>query len=56
MALISNLRDRLHKRAIYRRTLNELRAMPLDIALDLDIQKADAHRIAAQAVYGRPAA
>ncbi|WP_190325564.1 hypothetical protein [Salipiger aestuarii] len=50
--LINALRSRLDRRAKYLRTLRELRSMPLDVALDLDIHQGDAHRIAAQAVYG----
>lgn len=52
MTLISNLRTRVERRAAYNRTLRALRAMPLDTALDLDIDTAHADRIARQAVYG----
>ena len=45
--------NELKKRAEYRRTLRALRRMPLDTALDLDIYKGDADKIAHQAVYGR---
>ena len=51
-ALFSTLRDTFEKRARYHRTVAELRALPLDIALDLDIYPGDAERLAAQAVYG----
>ena len=51
--LMSSMRDRLEKRAAYHRTVRELRSMPLDVALDLDIYPGDAEKIAAQAVYGR---
>lgn len=51
--LYETLRDRLDRRARYRRTLRELRSLPLDTALDLDIYHGDARRIASQAVYGR---
>ena len=46
------LRDRLEKRAAYNRTVEELRKMPQDIALDLDIYPGDAERIAYETVYG----
>ncbi|WP_168771103.1 hypothetical protein [Palleronia sediminis] len=52
MTLISTLRDRARRRAEYARTLRELRAMPVDTALDLDIYHGDARAIAARAVYG----
>ena len=51
--LMSSLRDRLNKRAAYNRTVQEIRSMPLDVALDLDIYPGDAEKIAAQAVYSR---
>ena len=51
--LMSSLRDRLQKRAAYHRTVREIRSMPLDVALDLDIYPGDAEQIAAKAVYGR---
>ena len=54
--LLSTFRERLEKRAQYRRTVRELRAMPLDVALDLDLYPGDAERIAAGAVYGDEAA
>ena len=50
--LFSSLRDRLQKNAEYRRTVDEIRRMPLDVALDLDIYPGDAERIAYTAVYG----
>lgn len=48
-----NFIDELKKRRDYRRTMNELRRLPLDVALDLDIYRGDADRIARRAVYGR---
>lgn len=51
--LMSSLRDRFEKRAAYNRTVREIRSMPLDVALDLNIYQGDAEIIAAQAVYGR---
>ena len=51
--LMSSLRNRIEKRAAYYQTVREIRAMPIDVALDLDIYKEDAEKIAYQAVYGR---
>ena len=50
--LFSTFTTRIAKRAQYHQTVRELRAMPLDVALDLDIYRGDAEHIAAQAVYG----
>ena len=47
-----NFLDDLKKRRAYNRTLNELRRLPLDVALDLDIYHGDAEKIAHRAVYG----
>ena len=44
--------NRFSKRAAYLRTARELRNLPLDVALDLDIDRKDANRIAYRAVYG----
>ncbi len=52
MTLLSTLQNRIAKRAEYRRTIKELRSLPLDVALDLDIYPGDAKRIASRAVYG----
>ena len=49
---IANLKSAAAKRAAYRQTARELRAMPLDVALDLDIDRSNADRMAAKAVYG----
>ena len=51
--LIARIRRTAERRARYARTVNELRAMPLDVALDLDLHKGDAERIAYEAVYGQ---
>ncbi len=37
----------------YRRTLAELRALPIDSLLDLDFHRDDLKSIARKAVYGR---
>ena len=42
----------LKKRRDYYRTMNELRRLPLDVALDLDIYPGDAEKLARRAVYG----
>ncbi len=47
-----NFLDDLKKRRAYNRTINELRRLPLDVALDLDIYPGDAEKIARRAVYG----
>ena len=53
--LMTRIAEIADKRARYARTVAELRAMPLDVALDLDIHRDDAERIAAEAVYGKAA-
>lgn len=50
--MFTSLRSRLEKRARYNRTLAELRAMPRDVAADLDFAPDDFPRIARTAVYG----
>lgn len=47
-----NFLNDLKKRRAYHRTLNELRRLPLDVALDLDIYHGDAEKLARRAVYG----
>ena len=47
-----NFVTELKKRAQYHRTVRELRSLPLDTALDLNIYQGDATRIAHRAVYG----
>lgn len=42
----------LQKRMQYRRTVRELKNLPVDTALDLDIYPGDAKKIAHRAVYG----
>jgi len=51
-SIFDTLRTRLEKRAEYRRTVSELRRMPLDVAIDLDMDPAEARRVARRAVYG----
>ncbi|MFQ6548273.1 hypothetical protein AADZ90_009965 [Aestuariibius sp. 2305UL40-4] len=52
MTILETIKDQARKRAAYRRTVAEIRALPLDVALDLDIYRGDAERIAKKAVYG----
>jgi hypothetical protein len=49
---ISDIRSAMQKRAAYRRTVAEIRSMPLDVALDLNIYRGDAEALARRAVYG----
>lgn len=51
--VVKSLRTAAAKRAQYNRIVAEIQSMPLDVALDLDIYRGDAHRIASEAVYGR---
>lgn len=50
--MFKKFREAAVKRRAYLRTKAEIQRMPLDIARDLDIDRADAGRIAARAVYG----
>ncbi|MBU2360558.1 hypothetical protein [Loktanella sp. M215] len=52
MTLIETIRQTIAKRAVYARTKAEIESMPLDVALDLNIHRDDAAKIAWQAVYG----
>ncbi len=51
-SLIAQIREEAAKRALYRRTRDEIAAMPRHIALDLGIFPEDAARLARQAVWG----
>ena len=51
MTMMTQLRDRMNRRAAYSRLKREIETMPLDVALDLDIDRADARGIARRAVY-----
>ncbi|TQM92621.1 hypothetical protein [Roseinatronobacter monicus] len=51
-SLLTKVQNRLKKRAAYARTKAKLQAMPLAVAIDLDIYQPDAAKIAAEAVYG----
>jgi uncharacterized protein YjiS (DUF1127 family) len=50
--LIATYRANAAKRALYRRTRDEIATMPRSIALDLGIFPEDAERIARTAVWG----
>lgn len=51
-SMLNKLRNAVHKRAQYNRTVTEIAHMPLNVALDLDIFREDARLIAQRAVYG----
>lgn len=50
--LVSQVRTAARKRRAYMRTVSELRQLPLDAQLDLDLYAGDIRRIAHRAVYG----
>lgn len=52
MTLAARIKSAALKHAEYRRTLSELRAMPLSTTADLGLNPADFPRIARKAVYG----
>ncbi|MEM9349433.1 MAG: hypothetical protein AAGA47_04170 [Pseudomonadota bacterium] len=52
MAILAEIKTRIEKRRAYNRTVQEIRSLPIDVALDLDLYQGDAERIAARAVYG----
>ncbi len=52
MTLVQHLQHRVEKYLSYRRTRHALQTLPLDVALDLDIYRGDAAKIASRAVYG----
>lgn len=52
MTFVDRIRGAARRRAAYRRTRDEIRSMPLDVALDLDIDRAAASQIAHRVVYG----
>lgn len=53
MTLITDLRNRLAKRAAYARTRRAIANLPTDLAVeDLGIYPGDAAKIATRAVYG----
>jgi len=53
MTAYATLREMIAKRAEYRRTLREIEALPVELAIeDLGINPYDAKTIARRAVYG----
>ncbi len=50
--LIDDIRSAARRRAEYRRTLRELRSMPLQTMIDFDIDPNQFDRMAREAVYG----
>jgi uncharacterized protein YjiS (DUF1127 family) len=52
LTLIDTLRTALRNHARYVETRREIERMPLDVALDLGLSRADAHGIARKAVWG----
>ncbi|MFN4153312.1 MAG: hypothetical protein ACK4HF_01535 [Paracoccaceae bacterium] len=54
-SVFETIRDAAVTYARYRKTRDEIASLPLDVALDLDIFRGDAERIARRAVYGRAA-
>ena len=50
--LMTTMKTAARNRLAYHRTVTELQHLPLDVALDLDINPGDARRIAHKAVYG----
>ncbi len=50
--MFDTLKSATRNRIAYSRTVAEIEKMPLDVALDLGIDRADARRIAHRAVWG----
>ena len=53
MKLFNNLSEAARKRRAYNRTVNEMSAMTLSTAIDLNIYHEDIPQIARKAVYGK---
>lgn len=51
-SFIAKVRDEAAKRALYRKTRDEIANLPRSMALDLGIFPEDADRIAREAVWG----
>ena len=51
--IITRAQDAIRTHAAYRKTVREIRRLPVDVALDLDLYPGDARNIARRAVYGR---
>lgn len=53
MTTFANLRDAVAKRALYHRTIREIEALPLELAIeDLGLDPTNVKAIARAAVYG----
>ncbi len=52
MTVLTQVRNAVKKRMQYISTKRALENLPLDVALDLDIYRGDAARIASKVVYG----
>ena len=51
-SIMTRFRTAMERRRQYQRTVREIESLPLDTALDLDLYRGDARRIARRAVYG----
>ena len=51
-SIMTRIRAARERRRRYYQTVREIRSMPIDVALDLDVHRGDAHRIARRAIYG----
>ncbi len=52
MSVLKSVQTAVQKRVAYLRTKTEIENLPLDVALDLDLYRGDAAKIASKAVYG----
>jgi hypothetical protein len=52
MTLIARIQNDVANYVKFRRTAAALRALPLEVALDLDLYSGDAEKIARRVVYG----
>ena len=52
MSVLNNVRTAIEKRVAYSRLKHELRAMPVETAIDLGMFREDAKKTAAKAIYG----
>ena len=51
-SIMTRIRTAAERRRRYSRTVREIQTMPIDVALDLDLHRGDARRIARRAIYG----
>ncbi|EBA11677.1 hypothetical protein [Roseobacter sp. CCS2] len=52
MTVLNTVRTAVQKRVAYSRLKHELRAMPVETAIDLGMFREDASKVAAKAIYG----